>query len=78
MSRYDGELKAAQEASADELPVLMSLLAAGSEGLSPAERQQAIVCLLAASDGWREASLRLNGAFAGGSGETGLTAGKEE
>lgn len=77
LARYDGELKAVRQAPEEELPLLLSLLE--SSVFSTAnERQQAIVCLLSASDGWRDAAQRLSGAFAGEPGGTGLMSDKEE
>lgn len=63
MARYDGKLQAEREASEADMRLLVRSLE--SQGiLTSEERQAAIVCLLSASEGWRDASDRLDGAFA--------------
>jgi hypothetical protein len=82
LSRYEGKLAGEAAASLD-VRLLISELAVQQAQLSDRDRQAAIACYLSASEGWRSASQRLGGAFAGrahtalGEG-TGLSAGKEE
>ncbi|MFL6733604.1 MAG: hypothetical protein ACJ8EY_02785 [Sphingomicrobium sp.] len=59
MARYDGEMKAAHEVElAEALPdVSAATFEAGNW-------QEAIACFLSAGEGWREARLLLDGAFA--------------
>jgi hypothetical protein len=62
LARFDGNLEAAGEAKLDA-DELLSALAKSARG-EGSERQDAIACLLSASEGWREAREVLNGAFA--------------
>jgi hypothetical protein len=63
LARFDGNLEAAGEAKLD-VDELLSALSAPVDGQGQ-ERQEAIACLLSASEGWREAREALGGAFAG-------------
>ncbi len=76
MARHEGEFEAAAETSL-EMGELLRVLA-HAESASLRERQQAIACLLSASEGWREAAERLRGAFAAGATRSGLTGGKDK
>ncbi|MDV3258466.1 MAG: hypothetical protein LOX97_11975 [Sphingomonas sp.] len=75
MARFDGNLKAAGEARLD-FNELYSLLAATDESKARG-RQDAIACLLSASEGWEEARAMLGGAFAAASRASWLKDGKE-
>jgi hypothetical protein len=82
LSRYEGEFQGEAATSLD-VSRLISELAGQQAQLSDRDRQAAIACYLSASEGWRNASQRLGGAFAsrahaGGTRRTGLSAGKEE
>ena len=63
MSRIDGKFSAAGEAPLD-LAELLSVFGAQQE-TSVQDWRDAITCYLSASEGWRDASQRLGGAFAG-------------
>ena len=81
MSRYEGKLTGKDAASLD-VSVLLAELAGQKGRLSTRDRQAAIACYLSASEGWRNASHSLGGAFAGEAlakpdQATGLSAGKE-
>jgi hypothetical protein len=76
LARHEGEFEAAAETSL-EMGELLRVLA-HAESASLRERQQAIACLLSASEGWREAAERLRGAFAEGGTAAGLTDGKDK
>ena len=82
LSRYEGKLAGEAAASLD-VRLLISELAVQQAQLSARDRQAAIACYLSASEGWRGASERLGGAFAGRAlaardRGTGLSEGKEE
>ncbi len=82
LSRYEGKFAGEVAASLD-VSRLLSELAGQQSQLSDRDRQIAIACYLSASEGWRSASQRLGGAFAGRAHAalrqgTGLSAGKEE
>ena len=62
MSRLDGKLTASGEVPL-ELAELLSALGSHSEA-SLRDWREAIACYLSASDGWRDASQALGGAFA--------------
>ena len=74
VARFEGKFTPAEEAE----PSLAELLAAMSAqgGVTATDRQQAIACVLSASEGWREALALLGGAFAG-DGATGLRTDKD-
>ena len=76
MARHEGEFEAAAETSLEMGELLQALRRADSAAAR--ERQEAIACLLSASEGWRDAAERLNGAFAEEKNVTGLTDGKEK
>lgn len=62
MSRNEGKIQGEGEAAVDAADILAAL---GREsGVSPARRNGAVSRYLSASDGWREASTLLGGAFA--------------
>jgi hypothetical protein len=63
LARHDGKLTAAEEATLDAAELLEALRARA--GSTPVERCAAIARYLSASDGWRDASRILGGAFAG-------------
>ena len=67
MSRLDGKIRAAGEAPLD-LAELLTVLGTQQES-SVQNWRDAIACYLSASDGWRDASHRLGGAFAGDAAE---------
>ena len=82
LSRYEGKFRGEAAASLD-VSRLISELAGQQAQLNARDRQAAIACYLSASEGWRSASQRLGGAFAGRAHTplregTGLSAGKEE
>jgi len=82
LSRYEGKF-AGQAAASLDVSALIAELAGQQAQLSARDRQAAIACYLSASEGWRNASQRLGGAFAGEAlanrkWNTGLSAGKEE
>lgn len=62
MARYDGKLTAAGESAFDAAELLAALGAQAA--VSRAERQEAIIRYLSASDGWLNAGSLLGGAFA--------------
>ena len=76
MARHEGEFEAAAETSLEMGELLRAL--ARADSAAARERQEAIACLLSASEGWRDAAVRLSGAFAEETGVTGLTSGKEK
>jgi hypothetical protein len=63
VSREEKEFVANGEVSEPDLATLLERLAELSTCPDEA-RQEAIVCLLSGSEGWREAADRLSGAFA--------------
>ena len=74
LSRFEGEIHAADGASIDEVELLKAL-ATGSP--SDEGRRQAIACFLSGGQGWKDAAAHLGGAFAGTVEKaTGLTGGK--
>ena len=75
MARHEGDFQAAAETSLDMGELLRALERADSAAAR--ERQEAIACLLSASEGWRDAAERLRGAFAEGAGKSGLMDDKE-
>ena len=82
LSRFEGKFQGEAAASLD-VSRLISELAGQQSQLSDRDRQAAIACYLSASEGWRNASQRLGGAFAGRAfarrgTKTGPSAGKEE
>ena len=64
MSRYEGKFQGEAAVSLD-VSLLLAELAGQQAQLSERDRQAAIACYLSASEGWRNASQRLGGAFAG-------------
>jgi hypothetical protein len=62
LARFDGNLKAAEEAelNVDELLAALSI----APDASAQARQAAIACFLSSSEGWRDARDTLQGAFA--------------
>ena len=76
MARHEGEFEAAAETSLEMGELLRALRR--TESAAARERQQAMACLLSASEGWRDAVERLNGAFAEEPTMTGLTDGKDK
>ena len=82
MSRFEGDFSGEAAPSLD-VSLLLVELAGQQAQLSARDRQRAIACYLSASAGWRNASQRLGGAFAGQAftnrfPKTGLSEGKEE
>lgn len=75
MSRFDGELTAAGEASFDMVELMKALSSAASAGHR--ERGDAIACYLSVSEGWKDAKPFLEGHFSTLAGKTRLTGGKE-
>jgi hypothetical protein len=75
LARFDGNLKAAEEAelNVDELLAALSV----SSGSGQQERQAAIACFLSSSEGWKDARDALEGAFAPLSKTAWLKDGKE-
>jgi hypothetical protein len=65
LSRYEGRFVADGEAAGQDLASLRYRLAQADNKTSEADRRQAIVCVLNAAEGWREASRKVSGAFAG-------------
>ena len=61
MSRIDGKFGAADGVPVDAGAILAELQANDGDG----SRKDAVVRYLSASEGWREASAKLGGAFAG-------------
>jgi hypothetical protein len=76
LARHEGEFEAAAETSLEMGELLRALRR--TESAAVRERQQAMACLLSASEGWRDAVERLNGAFAEEPTVTGLTDGKDK
>ena len=77
MARYDGKLLADGEASAADVRLILA--SRSRLPVSASERYDALVCLLSASEGWRDACSRAGGAFAGDDkDETGLKVVKGE
>ena len=64
LSRYEGKFQGEAAQSLD-VSLLLAELAGQQSQLSDRDRQAAIACYLSASEGWRNASQRLGGAFAG-------------
>lgn len=62
MARFDGKLTAAEDATIDAAELLAVLDAQAA--ISPSARKEAIIRYLSASEGWRDASQLLGGAFA--------------
>ena len=62
MARFDGNLKAAEEAELDVDELLAALSISPDGGVEA--RQAAIACFLSSSEGWRDARDTLQGAFA--------------
>ncbi len=76
LARYEGKLQANGEASAAEIRLILA--SHPSCAVTASERHSALVCLLSASEGWRDAYSRAGGAFAGDDeDETGLKSVKE-
>ena len=75
LSKFDGDLKAAGEASFD-LSELLSVIAATALA-DNGRRREAIACFLSASEGWEDAGRRLRGTFAALPKGSGLTESKE-
>lgn len=71
MARFDKDFTRDGRMGAAEMPWLFRTLG------SAEDRRQAVIALLTATDGWREAAQRLGGAFAE-HGATGLRPVKEE
>ena len=76
LAKHEGDFRAAAETSLDIAELLRALDSAAADG--DRARQQAIACFLSASEGWRDAAARLDGAFAGGQAKSGLTRGKDK
>ena len=74
MSRNEGKIGGQGQAPVDASDILAAL--ARENGGRAERRQHAVRCYLSASDGWREASAVLGGAFAAD--EEGLSAGKDQ
>jgi hypothetical protein len=70
LSRYEGQFVAEGEAAEQDVASLRFRLAQANDKSKDADRRQAMVCVLSASEGWREASRKLSGAFAGDLSET--------
>jgi hypothetical protein len=64
LSRFEGKFQGEAAVSLD-VSLLLAELAGQQAQLSDRDRQAAIACYLSASEGWRNASQRLGGAFAG-------------
>lgn len=64
LSRFEGKFLADGRIADPEVAALLGRLGEVTRAASEAERQEAIVCFLSASDGWRNASKRLRGTFA--------------
>jgi hypothetical protein len=62
VSRFEGKFDSPAGAAADVAEILAALAREGTA--SPEERRRAVSRYLSASDGWREASATLGGAFA--------------
>jgi hypothetical protein len=82
LSRFEGKFQGEAAQSLD-VSLLLAELAGQQSQLSDRDRQTAIACYLSASEGWRSASQRLGGAFAGRAfarreTATGLSNGKKE
>ena len=78
LARYDGRLQADDQLADADVRRLMSALGP-AQTVGAEERQAAIVCLLSASEGWRDASGLAGGAFADDAPTaTGLKVGKGE
>jgi hypothetical protein len=82
LSRFEGKFQGEAAASLD-VSRLISELAGQQSQLNDRDRRHAIACYLSASEGWRNASQRLGGAFAGRAHSalrqgTGSSAGKKE
>jgi hypothetical protein len=62
LSRFEGELKASAYAplSVEEVVAILN----GNTAATDHRRQEAIACVLSASDGWKDAVKSLGGAFA--------------
>ncbi len=75
LARHESEFEAASEVALDPDDLLAALGCRGSVGSG--NRRDAIARCLSASEGWREASTRLGGAFATLGGATELTDDKE-
>ena len=75
MARFDGNLKAAEEAKLDVEELLSALSA--PPGREQRDRQEAIACFLSGSEGWRDAREVLKGAFASASKPSWLTSDKD-
>jgi hypothetical protein len=73
VSRIEGRIEGTSEAPADAAEILAALAKEAKENAG--RRQDAVSLYLSASEGWREASAVLRGAFAA---EPELRAGKEE
>jgi hypothetical protein len=63
LARHDGRLRADEEMADADVRRLLSPLSPNHTA-TPEDRQAAIVCLLSASEGWRDASGLAGGAFA--------------
>jgi hypothetical protein len=62
VSRFEGKFDSPAGAAADVAEILAALAREGET--TPEERRRAVSRYLSASDGWREASAALGGAFA--------------
>jgi hypothetical protein len=67
VSRNEGKIRGEGEAPADAADILAAL--SRDAGVSATQRNGAVSRYLSASDGWREASTLLGGAFAPEDGE---------
>jgi hypothetical protein len=74
VSRIEGRIEGFDEASVDAADILAALAKEAKENAE--RRQDAVSLYLSASEGWREASTVLQGAFAAG--EPRLRTDKEE
>jgi hypothetical protein len=75
LARHESGFEAAGETSLDRDELLGALRRPRNPG--SASRRDEIARCLSASKGWRDAAIKLGGAFAASSGKTGLTDGKE-
>ena len=73
MSRFEGKIEGEKASVADAADILAALVRGAGDGSE--RRKDAVTRYLSASEGWREASSLLGGAFAEGDG---LKPGQEE
>ena len=75
LAKHDGEFEAAGQASVDPRELIAALRRPASPKLG--NRSETIANCLSGQDGWRDAAVRLGGAFASIAAATGLTDGKQ-